>query len=420
MSTIDTYVKNLDAERKRAWHEQKAVLDSAATQKRSLTADEQAVVARTDAEIDKLDAEIKGWLEKGKRTAAFDEVGEQLSRANDSQASRRDRQGHTADDRRFMAWLKDPNAGAVFEFDLSAEIDRRAQRIRGALGEDSATAGGNITQSFFVRRLYEYLEDYSGIRRTNATVVMAPRGPSAIVPKFGTYGTAVVVGEGTAIAGTDPTFGQADIEVWKYAHLCRVSNELLTDSVVDLADALARDLARSIGRKQDDDFTTGSGTSEATGAFTVMGTALTGANGGTGAPTFDNMIDLVYSVNSAYRRRGAQFVMRDSTAGFVRKLKDTEGHYVWQPNGAAGEPDTLLGYEVVTSDSVAALGTGRLSIAFGDWSAYNIIDVGTLRIDRSDDRYFDQDQVAYRGVLRSGGDLVDLTGAVKAYRGGTA
>jgi len=113
-------------------------------------------------------------------------------------------------------------------------------------------------------------------------------------------------------------------------------------------------------------------------------------------------------------------LFRDATAAAIRKLKDGEGQYLWQPSQQVGTPDRLLGFEVVTDPNVAATGVNNNSVAFGDFSTFYIRDVGAVRIERSDDFAFNADLVTWRGVLRTDSDLIDLTGSVKLFRGGTA
>jgi HK97 family phage major capsid protein len=152
----------------------------------------------------------------------------------------------------------------------------------------------------------------------------------------------------------------------------------------------------------------------------VCGTAVTGANGGTGIFSYDDLLDLEYSVDGLYAANGAAWMMRRATIGRARKLKSTGGDYLWQPSGIVGEPSTLDGYPVIENPAMSAVGTGLLSAAFGDFSAFYIRDVGSVRLTRSDDRYFDTDEVAWKATLRTDSGLIDLTGAIKAYRGGTA
>lgn len=441
MTRINDYVKNLDANRKKAWEEQKAVLDAAATSGRELTAEEKQTVERTDAEMDRLDGEIKGWLERYDREQEHDTAREAYAGLIERQSEeprsdefsnlvgfmRGEHPGHGKENGRnffdidITAVAREKRAiraggrGA----DVLAAVLRSDPRIQAALSPDTAALGGNLIPTDFVRQLYDYLEVFTGMRRANVTVLTTESGNALEFPRVATGGTAVLVGAGTAIGGSDPTFGKMTLNAWKYGEIVRVPVELLEDSGVDLPGFLAKDFGRAIGRASNAGYTTGTGSNQPEGLMAVIGTAVTGANGGTGIFSYDDLIDLEYSVNSEYAM-GAQWMMKRATIGRARKLKDNDGQYLWQAARLPGEPDTLDGYEVVENPAMAAVGTGLLSVAFGDMSTFYIRDVGSIRVTRSDDRYFDTDEVGWKATLRTDSGLIDLTGAVKAYRGGTA
>jgi HK97 family phage major capsid protein len=115
--------------------------------------------------------------------------------------------------------------------------------------------------------------------------------------------------------------------------------------------------------------------------------------------------------------------MNDSTAGTLRKLRDgaggTVGAFLWDPsltNGVqGGQPDRFLGKPVYTDSNVAAQASNAKTVAFGDMSAYYVRTVGNVVIERDDSRYFDTDQVGFRGKLRVDGDLID-TAAVNIIK----
>ena len=116
--------------------------------------------------------------------------------------------------------------------------------------------------------------------------------------------------------------------------------------------------------------------------------------------------------------------MRDTTAGTIRKIKDSSGgagvgNYLWQP-GLAGAPDTILGKPVVIEPNIAATAISAKSVVFGDLSAYFVRIAGGVRFERSDDFAFQNDLVTFRAILRGDGILADQSGAVKHYAGGAS
>lgn len=112
--------------------------------------------------------------------------------------------------------------------------------------------------------------------------------------------------------------------------------------------------------------------------------------------------------------------MADSTAGAVRKIKTSEGQYIWQPSVIAGQPDTILGKPVLTDPNMPAIAASAESVAFGDFSQYFVRLAGGIRFERSDEFAFGNDLVTFRALMRADAALVDLTGAIKTFTGGTA
>jgi len=113
-------------------------------------------------------------------------------------------------------------------------------------------------------------------------------------------------------------------------------------------------------------------------------------------------------------------VMRDATVASVRKLKDTTGQYLWQPSIQLGVPDTLLGKRLITDPFIPAVALSARSVLFGDFSQFYVRLVESLRFERSDDFAFNTDLITYRCILRGDSELVDVTGAIKAFVGNAA
>jgi HK97 family phage major capsid protein len=131
---------------------------------------------------------------------------------------------------------------------------------------------------------------------------------------------------------------------------------------------------------------------------------------------FDLLISLYHSVISPYRQSSScGWVMNDTTASLVRRIKTADGVYVWQPSVQVGGPDSILGKPVFIDPFIASPAANAESIAFGDWSAYFVRYAGGIRFERSDEFRFDRDLVAFRGLLRADAALVDLTGAIKTF-----
>jgi HK97 family phage major capsid protein len=156
------------------------------------------------------------------------------------------------------------------------------------------------------------------------------------------------------------------------------------------------------------------------GIAVAAGSGVTGSTAVAGAFTADNLIDLSYSVNSAYRRMpGTGWQMNGPTIGAVRKLKDSYGQYLFQPSLQAGQPDQLLGYAIYENPDLAAVGTANKSVLFGHLPSYYVRMAGGIRFDRSDEYAFANDLVTFRASVRIDGDLPQAS-AIKYFIGGAS
>jgi HK97 family phage major capsid protein len=173
-----------------------------------------------------------------------------------------------------------------------------------------------------------------------------------------------------------------------------------------------------MGVKLNTDFTVGTGSSQPRGITLDTTLGVTGGTTVVGVFTADNLIDLVYSVNPAYRAQpGCAWMMRDASIAATRKLKDTQNRYLFEPSLQLGQPDTLLGYALRSNPDVAATALNAKSVVFGVVPKYYVRQVGGLRLDRSDDFAFSSDLITFRASLRADGALIDTTGAVKHFVG---
>ena len=197
---------------------------------------------------------------------------------------------------------------------------------------------------------------------------------------------------------------------YKLGTMIKVSEELLNDSVFDLESYIAREFARRIGTKEEEAFFTGDGTGKPLGILAASGGAETGVTAASAtAVTADELMDLFYSLKSPYRKN-AVWILNDSTIKAIRKLKDNNGQYLWQPSLVAGTPDTILA--VKTSTYMPAIAAGAKTIAFGDFSYYWIADRQGRSFKRLNELYAANGQVGFLGSQRVDGKMI-LSEAVK-------
>lgn len=402
-------LKTLLERRNNAWEHAKSFLDRA-DENGDLLAEDAAAFERANTEISALDERIKelhGIAEANKRADTYREDYEKFV-APDVRDAARSRERNALDQ-----FIKGEIESLEFDFSgIQTHVDPKTGamtvRPRADLGRDTSTAGGNTVPTDFVNQLYQHLIENSAIRQTGARILRTANGNALELPKTSVYGTAALKGEGTALAEADPTFGKLTLGAWKYGQLLQVSNELLADSGVDMTGFIAQDLGRALGQATGAAFVTGDGSNKPRGVMVaVAADAGTAVQVASATVESDNLIDLMYDVIPQYRQNGF-WLMNDSTALKIRKLKNADDQYVWQPGIQVGQPDQILGRPVVIDPNVASVGSANKSIAFGDFSRGFIIrEAGGVRIERSDDYAFNTDQVTYRSVMRVDSDLID-------------
>jgi HK97 family phage major capsid protein len=231
-------------------------------------------------------------------------------------------------------------------------------------------------------------------------VITRASGESLRIPTYTAYSTASQVAAGSAIADSEPTFSSILLEPKKIAFTVRIANELLTDAGFPLESTIAEQAGNAIGFKINDLATVGTGSGETEGIVTASGSGVTA---GTTTFTADDLLDLAYSLDGAARRLpGVGYQANTSTLGFIRKLKDSDGRYIYDPR--VNEADQVLGYQVFENPAMADIATGAKSVIFGHLPSYKIVTTG-LDVATSTDAFFSNDETAYRFTYRFDGKL---------------
>jgi HK97 family phage major capsid protein len=374
-----SFIKAQAEARAKAWEEAKALLDTAAAEKRDLTAEETQKFDRINAELDE-------------RAAAIETI-------------------RKAEEREAKA------AAAASDFAVSdvvkSDYDYVRSLTRGEIRSHNFETRGTLTPSgssglvpqSFVARVFDLAREV-GPMLDVSEVFTTQSGEDLKIPTLTAYGTAGYEAPGAEIDESEPTFSSITLGAKKYAFLVPVASELLTDGGVDVAEVLARAAGNSIGVAVNAALTTGAGGASApTGIMTAAGTGVNGTIAG-GLFTADQLIDLVYSVDGAVRRlQGTGWLMSPSAIRNARKLKDNDGQYLFQPSLQAGQPDSLLGFRVYENPGVAAVGSAAASVGFGYLPSYKVRVAGGLRVDRSDDFKFANDLSVFRFMIRVDGNL---------------
>ena len=281
--------------------------------------------------------------------------------------------------------------------------------VENALQVGTDSEGGYLVPDEFEQTLVEALEEENFFRNI-ATVIQTSSGDRKI-PVVASKGEAAWIDEEGAFVESDETFGQVSIGAYKVGTMIKVSDELLNDSAFNLEAYISKEFGRRIGSKEEEAFFVGNGTGKPTGIFNATGGASEGTKTTTAAISFDDVMDLFYSVKSPYRKK-AVWVLNDTTVIALRKLKDNNGNYIWQPSVQAGQPDMILNRPYHTSAFVPEIAAGKKVMAFGDFSYYWIADRQGRSFKRLNELYAANGQVGFLASQRVDGKLI-LAEAVK-------
>ncbi|MEY4402912.1 MAG: hypothetical protein RIR91_947 [Verrucomicrobiota bacterium] len=309
--------------------------------------------------------------------------------------------------------------------DLFAKWLRQGERalsldeIRATMSTTTGNQGGFSVQSDVAAQLIDALKGYLGVRQVADVLVTNEGRPLSFPGSDGTAEVGELIGENTTATAADPVFTSVSLNTFKYSSkIVAVPYELLQDSSIDVEAFVRKRLVDRLGRIQNQHFTTGTGSGQPNGVATAAASGKVGTTGQTTTIIFDDLVDLIASVNYAYRGPQCSFMTSDANLAKIRKLKDTAGRPIfipgWDGLGRA-MPDTLLGYNVVVNDDIAAMAANAKSVLFGDFSYYKVRDAMDITMFRFDDSaYAKLGQVGFLAWMRSGANLVD-TLAVKAY-----
>lgn len=394
-------IVELREKRAKAWDAAKAFLDSKRGEDGLLSAEDTATYDRMEADVVNLGKEI----ERLERQAVIDAemakaTAEPITTRPMKAAKADEKTGRASDEYRKAFWNQVRSREGMPE-------------LRNALQEGVDSEGGYLVPDEFENTLIQALEE-ENVVRAHAHVFTTASG-SHKIPVVATKGTANWIEEEGVYGESDDVFGQEQIDAHKVGTIIKVSEELLNDSAFDLENYFRSEFARRIGNKEEEAFLVGDGDHKPTGILAATGGAQTGVTAASAtAITADELIDLFYSLKSPYRKN-AIWVMNDSTIRAIRKLKDGNGQYLWQPAIHEGEFDTILGKRIFTSAYAPEIAAGAKSILFGDLSFYWIGDRQGITFKRLNERYADYGQVGFLASKRVDGKLI-LSEAIRVLK----
>lgn len=396
-------VLELREKRAKAWEAAKAFLESKRGADGMMSAEDTASYDKMEADVVNLGKEI----ERLERQAAIDAelnkpTSTPITNKPNGNPDGEEKRGRASDKYRNTFW--------------NAMRRKNFYDVENALQVGTDSEGGYLVPDEFENTLVEALEE-ENFFRSIATVIQTSSGDRKI-PVVASKGGANWIEEEGAFPESDDAFGQVSIGAHKVATMLKISDELLNDSAFNLEAYISKEFGRRIGSKEEEAFFVGDGSGKPTGIFNATGGASDGATTATANITFDDVMDLFYSVKSPYRKK-AVWVLNDTTVKALRKLKDNNGNYIWQPSIQAGQPDMILNRPYHTSSYVPELAAGAKVMAFGDFSYYWIADRQGRSFKRLNELFAATGQVGFLASQRVDGKLI-LSEAVKTLKMKTA
>lgn len=285
-----------------------------------------------------------------------------------------------------------------------------APRFQNAQSTGSNTGGGYTVPTGFYDQLIDAQKAYGGMLDPGVSFIFDTDSGNALpIPTDNdTTNSGAILTENTQAGTQDVTFGAVTLGAYTYtSKIVLVSNQLLQDSAFNLDAFLSAKLGTRIARAVNTHTTTGDGSSKPNGVVTAATLGVTAANGETLSLIFDDLIELEHSVDPAYRKN-ARYMMADSTLKAIKKLKDSQGRYLWMPGlPIAKEPDTINGFPYTVNQDMAAMAISAKTVLFGDFSNYWIRRVKGTQVLRLVERYADFNQTGFVAFQRWDGNLVD-------------
>lgn len=375
-------IAELIQKRAKVWEGAKAFVESHAKENGTLSAEDNAAYLKMEKEIEDLTAAID-------RQQRAERMEQELSKPMNSPLTGKPSGSGTGNG-------KTGRASDEYKAAMLGAFRSNFRNVSNVLQEGVDADGGYLVPEEYDRRLIDVLDDENIMRSLGTKITTSGQHKINIAA---TKPAASWIEEGGALTFGDATFSQIFLDAYKLHVAIKVTEELLYDNAFNLENYIVTQFGRALANAEEDAFLNGDGTGKPLGLFAATGGG-TVADTLTAAVKSDDLISLVYALKRPYRRK-ASFILNDQTLASLRKLKDNNGAYIWQPSYQAGEPDRLLGYTVHTS-AYAPVD----AIAFGDYSYYNIGDRGTRSFAELKELFAGNGMVGFVAKERVDGKLV--------------
>ncbi len=416
-------VLELQQRRAKLLEDIKAIPALAATEQRAMTSEENEKFNKMCDD----EAALRNTIEAERKVAEFAKESDQSRETRERAAAGGDKQQTEADkyEAAFRSYLLNDQMDIPEEHRSLLRrgyqaVDSKEFRDQGI----STGAGGGYTIPVsFQNELITAMKWFGGMRTAATRKIRTASGNDLQWPLMDDTGNVgALLSENTAVTTQDVSFNQVTFRGYKYtSKMIKVSRELLMDSAVNVPSEIGMRLGERLGRISNTHFTVGDNINKPQGIVNGAFLGVTAATGGTTTVSYNDLQELKFSVDKAYRDNpSAQFMLHDSTWKAILKLTDSYGRPIIQSTtqGVSTEfPDSLLGKPVIVNNDIPVMAANAKSILYGDMSYYLIRDVLDVTMVRLNERYAEYDQIAFVAFMRMDGRILDGgTHPIKYYQ----
>ncbi len=381
-------LQELIAKRADVWDRAKAFVDEHQLENGTLNADDTATYEKMEAEITDLSAAID-------RVRRAEERDAEMAKPVNSPIISKPQMGQDEE--------KTGRASDEYRKAMLTALRSNFRQVSNVLQEGVDADGGYLVPEEYDRRLVDVLDEENIMRRLGTKIRTSGEHKINIAA---TKPAASWIEEGGALTFGDATFDQIIMDAYKLHVAIKVTEELLYDNAFGLENYIITQFGKALANAEEDAFLNGNGTGKPTGIFDAThGGEIAITTAKADEIKADEIIDLVYALKRPYRRK-ASFIINDATLASIRKLKDGNGVYMWQPALTAGEPDRMFGYPIHTSAFAPELEAGEPVMSFGDYSYYNIGDRGTRSFAELKELFAGNGMIGYVAKERVDGKLI--------------
>lgn len=367
--------------RNKAWEGAKAFLES----KR----DKDGLISEEDSKTyDEMERKVKAYNFEIERLKDMEEMDKELSKPTSNAIVTKPMKIEEKEKKKGRARDEYKNA-------MLSALRSNFKRLENVLQEGVDEDGGYLVPEEYDERLIETLKE-ENIMRTLATSIKTSGDHKINIAMSDP--AAAWIEEGGELKFGDSKFAQKLLDSHKLHVAVKITEELLYDNAFDLEEHILKSFGMALSNAEEDAFLNGDGNGKPVGIFDKKD----GGNYLKEVATLktDDLVDLVHALKRPYRKN-AVFILNDKTIASIRKLKDNNGAYIWQPSYQEKEPDTILGYSVYTSAYAP-----ENAIAFGDFSYYNIGDRGERSFKELTELFAGNGMIGFVAKERVDGKLV--------------